>query len=75
MSGRDDVHHLLLLENNTFFNFVVKGVSFVHVMFSPHKYMQVWSILDLHYLNICSSIYWHLCDISSTQAEEQGVGL
>lgn len=37
--------------------------------------MQVWSILDLHYLNICSSIYWHLCDICSTQAEEQGMGL
>ena len=47
----------------------------MHVIFSSHKYMQVWSILDLHYLNICSSIYWHLCDICSTQAEEQGMEL
>ena len=50
-------------------------MNFVHVIFSAHKYMQVWSILDLHYLNICSSIYWHLCDICSTQAEEQGMEL
>lgn len=47
----------------------------MHVILSSYKYMQVWSILDLHYLDICSGIYWHLCDIYSAQAKEQRMGL
>lgn len=37
--------------------------------------MQVRTILDMHYPNICSSFHWHFCDLRSTQAEEKRMGL
>jgi len=36
---------------------------------------QVWTILDLHHLNICSGFYWHICDIHSSQIEASGMEL
>jgi len=36
---------------------------------------QVRTILDLHYLNICSGIYRHICDILSSQIEAWGMEL
>lgn len=37
--------------------------------------MQVWTILDMHYPDICSSFHWHLCDLHSTQAAEKRMEL
>jgi hypothetical protein len=37
--------------------------------------MQVWTILDMHDPNICSSFHWHFCNLRSTQAEEKRMGL
>lgn len=44
-------------------------------LFFGFKYTQVWTILDMHHINICSSLNWHICHVCDTQAEEGAMEL
>ena len=37
--------------------------------------VQVWTILDMHYLNICGSFHWHICHLCGSQNTEERMGL
>lgn len=39
------------------------------------KYTQVRTILDMHHINICSSLDWYICHVCGTQTEEWAMEL